>query len=508
MNKATEAKIFFENFLSKLRVHDRAGGIEITDQVIRISYFDGKYWQFKALKIAPGIIVGGVIKDKEAFHSIILEVKKEFFNGKRSKKGINVVLCVSSANIYSQVFSLPIVQGDTLEKAVGLNIQMISPLDFSKTYADWQMLSHNETTGQSEFLSVFIDKDIIDEYVLELSKVGLTVMAVDSKALILARLMREKKDEIDINKSYTIVDVDNTGIDFIIVKNGQLSFEYMNQWAEIADNKGQISSDAFLNALRRGIIQVINFYSQHWHGQIDGIFIISNVLYEEAKKTLSESASVKVLECPTSFNGQDIATEWFVVFGCGMRSFEFEKTKEEISLLNISAEENFLRTQIVNFVDFWRVVVPIILVFSIAVLVSVDIFISNMSQKEAADLSVSNAGNSKQVQDALALVDNFNKSVSLINNIETNSKQQIPILSDLESVAINNNISITNISFDSSVSSTLSFEGSAISQDNIFSFQKSLQGDSHFSNVNVPLSAIQKQVGGNLYTFTLTLTVN
>jgi hypothetical protein len=131
-----------------------------------------------------------------------------------------------------------------------------------------------------------------------------------------------------------------------------------------------------------------------------------------------------------------------------------------------------------------------------------------MSQKEAADLSVSNAGNSKQVQDALALVDNFNKSVSLINNIETNSKQQIPILSDLESVAINNNISITNISFDSSVSSTLSFEGSAISQDNIFSFQKSLQGDSHFSNVNVPLSAIQKQVGGNLYTFTLTLTVN
>lgn len=507
MKKEIKTKIFFEKFLSILRIHNRGGGIEITDQVIRISYFDGKSWQLKALKIAPGIIVDGKIKDKEAFHSVILELKSEFFNGKSKRKNIDVVLCISSANIYSQVFSLPIIQGDSLEKAVGLNIQMISPLDFSKTYADWQMLSHNETTGQSEFLSVFINKDIVDEFVLELSSVGFVVMAVDSKALIMARLMREKRNEIDISKSYVIVIVDNVGIDFIVIKNGQLSFEYMNQWLEISDDKGQITSDAFIAAIKRGIRQVINFYTQHWHGEVDGIFIISNVLHEEAKKALSESALIPVLECPTSFNDQEIGTEWFVAFGCGMRSFEFEKTKDEISLLNISAEEKFLRTQIINFVDFWRVAIPIFLLFSVVILFSVDIFISGMLQKQSNSLNASGAANSKQIQDALALVDNFNKSVSLIGNIESASKHDISILTDIKNFAISNNVSITNISFDSSQGSSLSFNGSAISQDSIFSFQKSLQSDSRFSNVNVPLSGIQKQVGGTLYTFGLTLNV-
>ena len=506
-NILLKAKIFLEKFLSVLRVRQNVGGLEVSDQILRFAHYDGALWQLQTVRYAPGVVVDGKIKDKEAFHAALLELKSEVFGGKPGKKTVNVVASFSSANIYSQVFNLPLLEGEGLEKAVRLNIQMISPVDISQMYTDWQILARNEATGQSDFLSVFIERAVVDEMTQALSSAGFVTMAVESKALVFARILREKGKEIDITKSYVAVSVDNVGIDFIIIRNGELYFEYMNQWRDLTDEKGQISTEVFAATVEKSTHRVMNFYDQHWSDPVSEIFIMSDVLYEETRKAIAASTPVPAVPCAVSFGGQEISPEWFIALGCGMRSIEFGKRKKEISLLSVSGEETFLRRQFIDFIDFWRVLVPVVFAFTIAILVGIDIFLAHVQQSSvtASEIALKNE-NQAEIAAALATSSDFNRSVALIQAIEGGAKPEMPIMSDILAAADSNGISVTNISFQSKDGS-VAMGGTADSEDKIFSFEKNIEGNSGFVNVDVPLSNIQKQINGEMFAFTMTFSV-
>ena len=38
------------------------GGLEITDQLLRLAYFDGTVWQFRAVRIEPDVSEGGRLR--------------------------------------------------------------------------------------------------------------------------------------------------------------------------------------------------------------------------------------------------------------------------------------------------------------------------------------------------------------------------------------------------------------------------------------------------------------
>lgn len=506
-NIILKTKIFLGRLLSALRIRQKAGGFEVSDQVLRFAYYDGALWQLQVLRLAPGVIVDGRIKDREAFCAALLELKSKIFGRKSKKKKVNVVVSLSSANVYSQVFSLPLLEGDNLEKAVGLNVQMISPIDISAMYAGWQILARNETTGQCDFLSVFIDRVIVDEMTQALSEAGFVTMAVESKALVFARLLREKGNGIDLTKSYVAISIDNAEINFLIIRKGELYFEYVNHWRDLANEKGQISMETFAATIEKSTRQVMNFYSQHWSDPVGGIVIISSALYEETRNAIIAGTSVPVVPYTVYFGGQEVSPEWFVALGCGMRSIDFGKRKEEISLLSVSAEETFLRRQFVDFMDFWRILIPVTLAFTIAVLVGIDIFMAQIQQSSMVESAATlKNGNSTEIAAALATASDFNHSVALIQTIEEGAKSEIPILSTIKAAADSNGISVTNISFKSGDGS-VALSGTASSEDEIFSFEKNIQSNSDFANIDVPLSNIQKQISGEIFTFTMTFSV-
>ena len=251
----------------------------------------------------------------------------------------------------------------------------------------------------------------------------------------------------------------------------------------------------------------MNFYGQHWSDPVSGIFIVSSFFYEEIKNAVAASASAPVIPCVVSLGGQEISPEWFVALGCGMRGTEFGKRKKEISLLSVSAEETFLRSQFVDFMDFWRILVPAILAFTVVILVGVDIFSAQIQQSSAdGSTAALKNGGSKEVAAALAAASDFNRSVSLVNAIESGAKPEMPIITVIEDAAAANGVSVTNISFQSG-SGAVSFGGTASSEDQIFSFEKNIQGNSEFANVDVPLSNIQKQANGEELAFTMTFSV-
>ena len=83
----------------------------------------------ETIRLAPGIMEKGVIKDKPAFAAALQELRSKLPAAKRKKRILNVFVAMSSVNMYSQVFTLPVMEGEDFDKAIELNVQMISPVD-------------------------------------------------------------------------------------------------------------------------------------------------------------------------------------------------------------------------------------------------------------------------------------------------------------------------------------------------------------------------------------------
>ena len=195
-------KPYFQKILSLLRVSVHPDGLEVSDQVLRFAYFYRDAWQMEAVRLVPGIMEKGVIKDAPAFATALHELRSKLPSAKRNKRIINVFVAMSSVNMYSQVFTLPFMEGGDLDKAIELNVQMISPVDISHAYFGWQLLSRNETTLRSEIAAAFADKAIVDAVTQALYAAGFVTVGVESRALALVRALREKGTGVDKKQSY------------------------------------------------------------------------------------------------------------------------------------------------------------------------------------------------------------------------------------------------------------------------------------------------------------------
>ncbi len=314
-----------------MRIRVNAAGLEISDQVLRCVYVDQGAWKMEAVRLTPGIMEKGKVKDVPAFAAALQDLKSKLPAGQKKGRKMNVVVSLSSVNIYSQVFTLPFMEGDDLDKAINLNVQMVSPVDIAHAYYGWQFLGRDEVSLRSDIAAAFVDKGVVDEMVQALYKGGFITVGVESRALALTRIVREQGSGVAMDKSYLLLDIDNSGIDFLVVRKGRLYFEYPNQWADLTDEKGQVSINKFQEMLAGSLRQVSNFYAQHWPDPLVGV-ILSPVAFEkEARQAIDESVALPVI--PLTFTqGQGVSPEWFVAFGCALRGLHANTKDKEINL--------------------------------------------------------------------------------------------------------------------------------------------------------------------------------
>ena len=104
-------KPYFQKILSFLRVSVHPDSLEVSDQVLRFAYFYRNAWQMEAVRLAPGIMEKGVIKDAPAFAAAMRELRSKLPPAKKNKRILNIFVAMSSVNMYSQVFTLPFMEG-------------------------------------------------------------------------------------------------------------------------------------------------------------------------------------------------------------------------------------------------------------------------------------------------------------------------------------------------------------------------------------------------------------
>ncbi len=482
-------KKLLESILSFLRVRVPAAGVEVADEVVRLVYFDGKAWQLEAIRLEPGVLEGGKIKNRPALLEALAALKAKLHRRER-KKIVNIVLCLSAVPTYTQVFALPVVQGADLARAAELNLQMTSPLEAGEAYSGWEVVGQDEGTSQAQVLAAFIDRKVVDEMVGALYDAGFLTMAVEPRALALTRMLNEKGAGIDVGKSYVFVSIDNSGCDFFIIRKGALYFEYAKPWRDLMDEKGEVTIPKFQESFAASIRQVINFYTQHWPEPISAIILSAVALGNEAEKVIADAASVPAVRL-TLVMGQPISSEWLTALGCSLRRTKLKAKDHEVSLLGEDLQDRFREEQFLHFMRFWRVVVPVTLCLLVLTFAVADAFLAS-TRSDIESRSDFNLNNSRpsEITTLQAQANNFNQMVALVGAAESTIVPKGPALQDILSLATASHVTVNHIEF-SSFSAPLALDGSAQTEDAVLAFKTALEGDPSVSGISLPLTAIQ-----------------
>jgi hypothetical protein len=425
---------FFQKVLTFLHARTSIGGLEISDSALRAAFFDGYRWQLAMVALPPGVMQGNKILNPETFGQALQQLRIEIMK-KKSKRRLNLVVSLASLNVYSQVFTLPAIDEHTLEKAIALNLQMIAPSDINQLYAGWQILKEGENSANTQIFSAFIHRDIAHQLQEALRNAGFVIVALEYKALSLVRLLRNWGVQFDIHKSYIVINLDGSGMDFIVVRNGNLYFEYFVSWAEVQGSEKQISQEVFQAALVRSVYQVVNFYGQHWSDPLQEVIVSAQNIYPAVEKILKEHFSYMVREVKLAFD-PPLAMQWHVALGSGMRGLIPRKNDTEVSLLGIGAQEEFFRYQILQFIDFWKLALPAACLVLAISLYGASLFLKGIDKDLESTLAGSTqSGQLKELSQYENQAKDFNDSLTMIREAQKLSSPKIVLIKKIQDLA-------------------------------------------------------------------------
>lgn len=475
-------------------------GLQITNSALRFLHLKldrGNLFVVKnaSLRLPPGIIESGAIKDRANFVSALNKLHGQI--EVNPQKNINVILTIPTGDVYAQAFNVPAIQGENFEEAVKLNLQVISPVPLDQTYYSWKVVGDtNRVGGQRELLGVFVQKEIIDGFVSCLEEAGFGVAGIEFSSLSMARLLYFYRI-INKDSSYLLVKMTQEGLIFMILRNGNLYFDYFHSWDKFTNEGKGVTIDAINAIIYAESQRVLNFYSSHWGGQIKKIILITPALIKEIAEFLKSSYpsfEIAVLSSDKeNLHG---------VKGAALRGLVSTPLDPDINLMNPEGMNAFYQDQSLVFIKFWASIAVTVMVFLFAIFGSADFFLNKYAETAAANMNVSlSVSDAKELSVLQADADKFNGAVGFIEKYKGESYSLSSLLASINGV-LDSGIIVSRIFLGGS-DNTGALEGLAKDQDTFTSFKNRLSNLPNVSDVNLPLSNINAQSNGEVY-FSLT----
>jgi type IV pilus assembly protein PilM len=156
--------------------------------------------------LAPGIVVGGELRDPEA----LAEALKEFFakNG-LPKRGVRLGLANNRIGVRTFEIS-GITDPKQLGNAVRFRAQEALPIPIDEAVLDYQVLGEGvdeEGNPTQRILLVVAYRELIDRYVDACKKAGITLSGIDLEAFALLRALQAPQDGVGSDPSAALVAV-------------------------------------------------------------------------------------------------------------------------------------------------------------------------------------------------------------------------------------------------------------------------------------------------------------
>jgi uncharacterized membrane-anchored protein YhcB (DUF1043 family) len=498
-------KKFLKNLLKLLGVKPKLGGLEISPNFLRYIEIRDKEIFLKSVRLPQGTIVNNEIKNYDAFLEALNYLHAQIFSGKQKEKDLNVSVCLNLNNFYTQVFSLPFVNKQNLKEGLSLNIQMVAPQSLDKLYASHQIIYEDLNSRRVDVLSVFINKNIVNDIIKALFDSKFVLKTIEPYSTAIIRSLKKLCANFDPSKNYLIVSLNDVGVLILISRNSNLYFEYYLSWEEIIGDKKNILWSELEKKIIYNVNQVINFYNSKFTENLEGVVVVSRVFLEEIKNAIKSNFNLKVFSPDLSIlSGVD--PSWLGALGAQIRSQIPLRKDDEINLTGFELEDEFMHRQIIQFFEVWRLGLGIFLGILVLVMFGFNLFLTqylNSLKNEQQEILAKD--NVKEIETLRGKIENFNNLTSMVKKIESSYTSRYFILNKISQKLNENNIELINLSFDDDKKSVF-ISAKSINEENIINFKKSLETDSFFSSVDLPLQNIKTDNQGK--TFSVSFSVN
>lgn len=503
LQKYPKLERFLETTVKLLKSETVIGGISVSNAAIRFMRLNDGLIEKIGVVLEPGVIVNGKLKNKESFLKALLALRYKLSN---PREEIHVIISLPPDNVYTQAFSLPMIEEHLINEAAKLNLQLISPIDIKNVYMDWEKIGESqEEGGKLELLGSFVDKTLVDEFVPVFREAGFGIVAVEFPALSLARVIREDSYNSNVSKPQVILSVSSDGPEFIVIKNNRLYFNYFVSWSSVEGRS--ISLSTFANILTQEMKKVLNFYSSHWNEQLTDLILVTHGLYSEIEEIIKQNlSSLNIKPLILSEKYSNLNFSWYVALGSALRGRIPRSQDVFISLMGIGTEQSFFESRITFFVKIWRTIILSTLGALALFFFLEGLFFLQITNNLNSQLSFITGGQeSQEVTDLAKNANEFNGLIAKAMFAKQNSRRVSRFFSIFSQIA-GADIKIQRILFDSDRASVL-ITAIANNNQSVINFKNSLAARQEFKNVDFSFTSTTNNTDGTI-NFPITLGVN
>lgn len=472
------------NLFRKLSSINTAGGLSVSDSAIR--YFkkdENNKVTTASLRLPPGIVEDGKVKNRELAVNAFSQIRS--MAGANGNYPLEVIMSVESGVAYSQFFTLPQLDAAGIKEAAELNIQMISPINVAHAYYGYQMIGEVSGGVGFEFLGGFVPSTVIDDWLSVLKEANFITVAVEFQALSIVRAAMEEGG-LDAKAINLILDVSSEGLDIMIVKNGNLYFDYFYSWKAIQENERSITLEKFQKVVSTEVGKVMNFSLSRFGGEVKNISVNAGAIGDklvEAIGTQFPSARVSKLIMKSG-----VSSLWSVAFGAFLRGSKVRSEDVLISLSPLTVIAEYSHRQIVNIVSLWGRILAGVMVFLIFIMGASDLLLRraqlDVERQSIRGLSGTESTEFSKLSREAA---EFNQLISLIGEAKRGESRLYPFLSRLS--GLSPDVRLTRLSVLSPIS-PISINGTASSADAVSRFHRQLAAIKGVSDIQFPLSSL------------------
>lgn len=494
-----------KKILNLIDPHLEIGGLEISDAYLRFLLIRKNKIETANVDLPPGVIEEGKIKDREQFFAAAGNLRDKISSKK--KKKIYVVVGIPDSAVYTETFYVPKSAASNLEEAAKLNLQMISPIDFSSAYSDWQLVGEKAEKNaiQFEILGAFAPKQLVDDLSEVLIKAGFEISAVEFSSFGLVRAIINNGEGFSPAQPYLFLRISSEGLSFSVVKNSHLYFLHSVKWNNVFGDQKKIAIDSVKRILEEEVQKVLSFYEAHSGGIMRDLVLIGPSSVSEISAIISSKFPDLKVIIPVLRQFKNLPLSWFSVLGTALRGTISRSKDKFISLAAAGTEEKFENFRTLTFIRLWRnaafsVVGGMLLIFLV-----LDLFLINEIRRLENNLK--NFPVNPEIYKTVDLIKeaaDFNQKASLIY---TAKKEEIPWTSffrNLQGLA-GEEIAVKKIVIQS-IASPVFLSGEAKSEDAIVSLKNRLEDSPYFSNAAFQLSDIKITPSG-MWSFNITFNI-
>lgn len=412
------------------------GGLSINDSSLKYVRIDENNRLIKtSLRLPPGVIEDGRIKNrslaKQAFETL-----KSYIIPPRGDRQTNVVVSLQDNLIYSRVFNVPNLEEKALEEAALLNLQMISPIDLKQAYYSYQPVGISVNgVRQLELLGAFISSSTADDWLSLLRETGFSPIAIEFQSLSLVRAMDYLK-VTDSKLTYITLHIMADGLDFAIIKNNNLYFDYFYSWKSVKTGERQVSLEDLKQTIFTEIERVLNFANARFNAVVSRVYILSEGLTTEIVKAVREKFPQIDSREFSLESSAGIPADWAAVLGAAIRGAASRSKDQFISLTPITVKKEYIQEQALNLAGVWQSVFLVTLAFLMAIYSVSDILLRRVKNSIADSQAISlPAGETQEYNLLKAQADSFNSLVRSVADAKRMETVISPFLRKIKELA-------------------------------------------------------------------------